>query len=143
MAREETKVQKIARLTCHRYPFFGQFTKKGGVDVEDLVRFILAKSSKLESAQRHKIGDDARDYINTSDFIRSLSNKALGEIAHLGRGDIHRHLREKTYPFARLNKKARETLLHLPNSWIHGAADWLLRTRQIESNGPQVRILAD
>ena len=123
---KESRIQRITRLTSKRF----QSLSTSGISTEELVRFVLNKRSELDRTQRQKIGDDARDYVNTSDFLRPLSNKALSEIEHLGRGDIHRHLKDKTYPFSRLNKKTREILLHLPNSWIHGAADWLLRSRQ-------------
>lgn len=121
MARKETCVQIIARSVSERFPL-------RGVNIEQLVRFVLAKRNALESARRQKTGDDARDYMNTAFFLRSLSNKELIEITNLSRGDIHRHLREKIYPFSRLNQNTRETLLHLPNSWVHGAAEWLLAT---------------
>lgn len=139
MARKETRVQRIVRLTAKHFPSFGNGTNteeifpssfKAGVRIGEVVRFVLAKQSAIESAERQKIGDDARDYINTSIFLNPLSNKALAEIAHLGRNEIHRRLRDKTYPFSRLDKKTRETLLHLPSSWVHGAANWLLDARR-------------
>ena len=139
MARKEGLVTRIARSTSNRFPSLST----SGTSTEELVRFILNKRNALERAQRQKIGDDARDYVNTSDFLRPLSNKALGEIEHMGRGDIHRRLKEKTYPFSQLNKKTRETLLHLPISWIHGATDWLLNNRKLKRASPQVIILAD
>ena len=136
MARKENHVTRIAQLTSKRFPSLS--VSEG---VEELVRFVLAKQNALEREWFKKnIGDDARDYANTSYFLRTLTNKALGEISHLGRGDIQRHLREKTYPFNSLNKKTRETLLDLPNSWIHGAADWLLSSRKTKRVRQQVRI---
>lgn len=130
MSRKETPVQKIGHSVSKRFPSLSA-TK---IDTSELVRFILTKRGALKRVGRHKIGDDARDYVNTSDFLRPLSNKALDEISHLGRNDIHRRLREKTYPFSRLDKKAREILLHLPNSWVHGAADWLLNNRRPDAH---------
>ncbi|OGZ95617.1 MAG: hypothetical protein A3I44_03900 [Candidatus Sungbacteria bacterium RIFCSPLOWO2_02_FULL_51_17] len=87
-----------------------------------------------------KIGDDARDYMNTGSFLVVLSSGALGEIMRLGGGDMKRRLEEKTYPFSRLNKKTRETLLHLPASWVRGGAGWLLAGRKPQS---RVSIPAD
>ena len=147
MARKEGRVSRIARLTSKRFPSLS--TPAGtefGVtraSVEQIVRFVLTTRNRLDRTERDKIGDDARDYVNTSDFLRPLSDKALGEIKHMGRGDIHRRLKEKTYPFSRLNKKTREILLHLPNSWVHGAANWLLNARKLKRADPQVIILAD
>ena len=122
MPRKESRVTKIVRLTSMRYPsLYG---------VEEIVRFVLAKLSALENSERRKIGDDARDHINTAYFLNSLSDKALCEIGYIGRNEIHRRLRKKIYPFSRLNKKTREILLHLPNSWVPGAADRILRFRK-------------
>ena len=124
---KETCVQRIVRLTAKRFPVLPVRT-----DVDRFVRFVLAKRNAIERAQRKKAdpGNDARDISMTSGLLRPLSSRALSEIADLGRGDIHRRLEEKTYPFSRLNKKTRETLLHLPNSWVHEGAVWQLNLRR-------------
>ncbi|OGN13819.1 MAG: hypothetical protein A3J47_03755 [Candidatus Yanofskybacteria bacterium RIFCSPHIGHO2_02_FULL_43_22] len=128
MFRKESPVQKIARLTSNQFPSLST----SGTNVDQLIRFVLAKRSALESAKRKKAdpGNDARDVSMTSGLLKTLSNKALGEIADLGRSDIHRRLQEKTYPFSRLNKKTRETLLYLPNSWVRDGAVWQLNLRK-------------
>ena len=130
MTQKETRVQKIMRLTAQRFPEFAKRVER--VDIERIIRFVLAKRNSIESARRKKAypGNDARDISYTSGLLMPLSSRALGEIEHLGRGDIHRHLREKTYPFSRLNKETREKLLHLPNSWVHEGAHWQLNFRR-------------
>lgn len=130
MAQKETRIEKIARLTAQRYPYFGQLARKGDVDILGIVRFVLVKINETKRAKRQKIGNDARDISYTSGLLKPLSSKALGEIEHLGRGDTHRHLKEKTYPFSQLSKETREKLLHLPNSWIHEGALWQLNSRK-------------
>jgi len=122
MTKKESRVTRIARLTLKQFPSLSA----SGTNVIELVRFVLAKRAKIERSHREKIGDDVRDYINISYFLRPLSKKALAHITTLGSRDTHRRLEEKVYPFSPLNKKTRETLLHLPNSWIHGAANRLL-----------------
>ena len=139
MPRKETRVQKITRLTLRRFPSLSV----DGINAREIVSFILAKRNSIERSELSKIGDDARDYVNTSYFLKPLSDKAIMEIGNLGRNEIRRRLREKIYPFSRLNKKTRETLIHLPNSWVHGAAAWLLNARMLKRAGPQIRILAD
>jgi hypothetical protein len=140
MARKESHVIKIARATSKRFPFLSI----SGTDVDGLVRFILAKRNALEKEWFKKnIGDDARDYMNSAYLLEPLSNETLSEIENLGYRDIRRRLKEKIYPFSRLSKKSREILLSIPNSWIHGSADWLLKTRRLKSSSAQVRILAD
>ena len=42
------------------------------------------------------------------------------------------NFRNKVYPFSRLNKKAREMLLFIPNSWVLGSANWLLDARRVD-----------
>ena len=147
VALKETLVQKIVRLTAKRFSSSQSDEAMGNnlhsissgplqfetrVDIEEVVRFILAKRNAMESARRKKAypGNDARDISYTSGLLKPLSSQALDEIEHLGRGDIHRHLREKTYPFSRLNKETREKLLHLPNSWVHEGAHWQLNFRR-------------
>jgi len=136
VVQKETRVQRIARLSSKRFPSLST----SNTDVCQLVCFVLAKRSELERAQLLKIGDDARDYMNTGSFLVVLSSGALGEIMRLGGGDMKRRLEEKTYPFSRLNKKTRETLLHLPASWVRGGAGWLLAGRKPQS---RVSIPAD
>lgn len=140
MARKKTRVQIIARLTAKRFPssytnyLFSPKTYefKDGVDIEQVVRFVLVKRNAIERAWRKKNnpGTDARDISYTSGLLKPLSSKALGEIGHLGQRDIHWRLRVKTYPFSQLNKGTREKLLHLPNSWIHKGAQWQLNSRK-------------
>lgn len=139
MARKESSVTKIGRLTSKRFPSLSG----SGPGMEILVRYILSKQRAIERAQRQKIGDDVRDYMNTSYFIRRLSGKALGKIIRLKRNKIRKHLRSNAYPFSRLNKKTRETLLHLPNSWIYGSANWLLQTRKTRLRRSYYKITAD
>ena len=130
MARRETRVQRIVRLTAKRFPVFSI-----GTDFEKMIRFVLAKRNSLESARRKKAdpGDDVRDYANSSFFLAPLSNRALGKIACLKRNEIRQRLRNSTYPFSKLNQKTRGALLHLPNSWVHGAAEWLLDNRRVRT----------
>ncbi len=140
MARKESNVTRIVRLTSERFPSLTD----AGISAEELVRFVLTKRNQLARLSWVKIGDDNRDYMNTAVFLLPLSDKALKEIENLGRGDIQRHLREKTYPFSRLDTKTRERLLHLPNSWVHGAADSLLAGRKRRRVPADVRrILAE
>ena len=122
MARRETDLDKIIRLAKDKFPYLE------GVDARSLIHFILAKKNRLRRSRIKYIGDDARDYMNSSYFLRNLSDKALSEIEHLGVYSIKRRLKEKTFPFSVVNRKDRETLLHLPNSWIHGAAEWILNS---------------
>lgn len=130
--RKETLVQKISISTARRFTSLSL----AGTNVEDLVRFILNKQTALKKAWFKKyIGDDARDYINTAYFFEPLSNRALGKIVNLKRSDIRRRLKDKSYPFSRLNKKNREILLTLPNSWIYGSAKWLLDSRKRRNLG--------
>lgn len=126
MATRETIVKKLVRLTSIKFPSLGT----SAVGPEELVRFVLTKRNSLERAKRQKLGDDARDYMNHSPLFRPLSNKALGEIKNLKPRDIRRRLKEKNYPFSKLNKKTREILLHLPSSWIYGASGWLIYERR-------------
>lgn len=139
MARKESHVEKIARLTAKRFPSLSTSRK----DVLQLVRYVLALRIKLARIEGQKIGNDARDIIYTSGLLIPLSDKALEEIKNFGRNEIHRRLRQKSYPFSRLDRKTREKLLRLPNSWIHEAANHLLRARRLKKESPQVRILAD
>lgn len=148
MARKETRVQKIVRLTADEFHSFGggkltsnnpiaQVLKDeppsfaAGVDIEQVVRFVLAKRNAIESAWRQKSypGDDARDYINNSDLLRPLSSKLLREIECLGRREIRRRLKKRCRPFSRLNKKTRDVLLYIPSNWVLGAARCLLDIR--------------
>lgn len=121
MARKETRVQKIVRLTARRFPSLGS-----GVDIEQVVRFILAKRSAVQSQERQEIGDDARDDMSTVACLQNISRTGLSVIKCLGHKDMQRRLRDSKYPFKRLGKKTREALLHLPPSWIRGGAEWLL-----------------
>lgn len=130
MVREETRVQKIARLASKRYPYFGQFARNGNVDIEGLVRFILAKQNELRRVRLHKIGNDARDISYTSGLLKPLSSEALNKIPYLRRREIREQLKSKSYPFSRLNKETREKLLYLPNSWICEGAYWQLKVRK-------------
>ena len=126
MARRGTIVQKIVRLTSEKFPSLHTSI----VDPEELVRFILTKRNAIERASHQKLGDDARDYMNHSHLFTPLSNKALGEIKNIRPRDIRRRLKEKAYPFSKLNRRTRKILLHLPSSWIYGASSWLIYERQ-------------
>jgi len=125
MHRRETCAEKIARSAIKRFPSIST----SETDVEQLVRFVLAKRNALERLQLQKIGDDARDYANTSYFLRRLSKKALVKIPHLKRSEIRQRLKKRAYPFLRLSQKTQAMLLHLPTSWIYGSANWLLSSR--------------
>ncbi|OGN03171.1 MAG: hypothetical protein A2655_03675 [Candidatus Yanofskybacteria bacterium RIFCSPHIGHO2_01_FULL_43_42] len=141
MAQKESRIARITRLTAERFPSFGgakidnpfspiQPVFAFGVDIEKVVRFVLSKRNATERAKRDKIGNDARDISYTSELLKPLSSKALGEIERLGRNDAHRRLKEKIYPFSQLNYATREKLLHLPISWLHEGAQWQLNTRK-------------
>ena len=149
MARKETRVQKIVRLTTKRFPSFGggktavgnpiSFILKdeppqfvAGVDIEQVVRFVLAKRNSTESARRKRNdpGNDARDISATAEFLKPLGHKALDMIQYLQAWSIEERLKLKCYPFSSLNKKTREKLLHLPTSWIREGAQWQLNSRK-------------
>ena len=118
----ETDTVKIARSVVKRFPSLST----AGTGAHELVRFILAKRSALSRSRLQKVGDDARDYINSAYFLRLLSKKALGEISQLKRGEMRQRLKAGAYPFSPLSKKDRESLLSLPSSWIYGSAQWRL-----------------
>ncbi len=124
MARKETRVQRIVRLTAKKFSTLAE-----EVIIEQVVRFVLAKRNAIENAQRQKVGDDARDYVNTSCFLKPLSSRDLDEITHFKHSEIRQRLRNNDYPFWRLNKKTRETLLSLHSSWVREGANWLLDVR--------------
>ena len=124
MAKREADIDKIVRLVMNK------FTYLAGVNVRPLVSFVLAKKNSLRRSRVKDIGDDARYYMNSAYLLRNLSIKALAEIEYLGPGDIKRHLKEKTFPFSGVSRKDRDSLLHLPNSWVHGAAEWLMNSRK-------------
>ncbi len=134
MARKESRVARIARLTSKRFPSliapagteFGVMT----ANIEQIVRFVLATQSRLESAERQKIGNDARDISYTSELLKPLSSKALDKILYLRGREIREQLSSKAYPFSQLNKETREKLLHLPISWIREGAQWQLNSRK-------------
>lgn len=149
MSRKETRVQKIVRLTAKKFPSFGggktavgnpiSFILKdrppefaAGVDIEQVVRFVLAKRNDIESVRRKKAdpGNDARDIMFTAGLLKPLGNKALEMVRLLQAWSIKERLERKDYPFSRLNKKTREKLLHLPISWIREGADYLLSSRK-------------
>lgn len=121
----ESRAERIARLTVKQFPSL----LASGVNVQQLVGFVLTKRNTLERLRLQKIGDDAPDYANTTYFIRRLSKKDLVAVSHLKRSEIRQRLTKGTSPFSRLSKKARETLAYLPTSWVYGSADWLLRSR--------------
>ena len=127
MARKESSTERIALSLSRKYPLLLALQ----VDPKELVRFVLTKRSAFESVQRRKIGDDARDYANTAHFLKPLSEKTLAEVERLTQSELRQRLKHKKYPFARLNKKTRETLRHLPKSWVLGAAQWELDARKL------------
>ena len=124
MIQRETTSVKIARSAVKRFPSLST----AGTDVHELVRFVLAKRSTLDRLRLGKIGDDARDYMNSAYFLRRLSKKALAEISQLKRSEIRRRLKTGAYPFSSLSQKDLEALLHLPSSWVYGSASWRLRS---------------
>jgi len=128
MTRKETRVQRIVRLTSKRFPEFAKRVER--VDVEQIIRFVLTKRGTLESTQRQKIGNDARDISYTSGLLEPLPSKVLESFQHLKRREIKHRLRSNDYPFSRLNKKEREELLHLPISWLREGALWQLNSRK-------------
>ena len=134
MVRREGRIARIARLTSKRFP---SLSASGGIDfgvmradVEQIVRFVLTTRDRLESRNRKKIGNDARDISYTSALLESLQDKALQKIPDLREREIRKQLRNKAYPFSRLNKETRERLLHLPISWIREGAQWQLNSRK-------------
>jgi hypothetical protein len=145
--RKETHIQKIVRLAAKQFASFGggKLTPgnpisaaladqrpvfAGGVDIEQVVRFVLAKRNALEYAKRQKTGDDARDYVNPAFLLSGLSNKALNSILRLKRREIKTALKEPVYPFSLLSKETRETLSRLPASWILGGTKRTLDFRK-------------
>ena len=120
MAKKETTVQKITRLTSDEFPFMD------GVNIEQVVRFVLAKRSAIESARRKKNdpGNDARDIVYTAGLLKPLSSEDLKVIQKLKSREIFERLRNKTCPFSILNKETKERLLHLPISWIREGAEF-------------------
>jgi hypothetical protein len=145
--RKETRIQKIVRLVARRYPSFGngkivegnQLSVEladqspvfaGGVDIEEVVRFILSRRNAVNYARKKKTGDDMRDYANTASYLRPLSKQMLTDILGLNRKEIQSTLVLATYPFFKLSNKSRETLRNLPTNWIYGAANWLLRSQE-------------
>lgn len=126
MTQKETRVQKIVRLTSQRFPIFPE-----RVDADQVVRFVLTKRNELESTRRKKNdpGNDARDITMISGLLKSLPSETLSSVQLLKQREIRRQLRNNSYPFSLLNKKIRETLLHLPISWIREGAQWQLNVR--------------
>lgn len=150
MARKENRVQRIVRLTVKRFPSFGSGSNPivgnplshglrnespsfaAGVDIEQVVRFILAKRKALEYAHRQKIGNDSRDIAYTSGLLNPLSNRDLGLIIkYLNQREIGQRLRRKDCPFSGLSKKTREKLLQLPVSWMREGAQRQLYIRKL------------
>ena len=154
--RKETRIQKIVRLTAKRFPSFGnnkivignpisaalaghppQFA--GGVDIGQVVRFVIARNNRLLRAHIDDHGDDQRDYANTTYYYRRLSSKALELISHLKPREMKIRLRDADYPFNRIGVSDREILLNLPTSWIYGSATLLLRTKKFNRTHPTTR----
>jgi len=149
VTRKETCVQKIVRLTTKHFPSLstptGTDLNTTRVSVEQVVRFILAKRSTIERAQQKKAdpGNDARDISMTSELLKTLSNKALEEIAHLKHREIRKRLKgrfetikrtvgsgDPLYSFCSISKKNAEDLYHLPISWILEGAKCQLNLRK-------------
>lgn len=147
MARKETCVEKIVRLTAERFPssFSSSFSEllnlsyapappRFGeeVNIEQVVRFVLAKQNELKKSERQKkrqkIGNDARDISYTSELLKPLTSKAVETIRHLKQREIRKQLKNNGYPFSQLSKETREKLLHLPISWVREGAQWQLNT---------------
>ena len=141
MARKETPIKKMVRLTARRFPSFGGGKIIAGhpihlrnkppqfaacVDIEQVVRFVLAKRNSIESARRKKNdpGNDARDIMNTAELLEPLSGEALKTIQKLKQNEIRQRLKAGIYPFSKLTKKVRESLFHLPISWIREGAEF-------------------
>lgn len=160
MAGKETRLQKIVRLTAKRFPSFGGGkisagnpishalknappTFAAGVDIEQVVSFVLAKRNAIERARRQNISDDARDHANTAGYLNPLSSKALCKITQLKDREIRQRLKDNVYPFSRLSKKTREMLLHLPGSWVRGGASWrmILLIFQKRRTGDERRVV--
>ncbi len=150
MFKKETRVQKIVKLTAAHFRSFGggkvnsynpisaalkdrppQFA--AGVDVEQVVRFVLNKNKSLKR-KRKAIGDDARDHANTASYLRPLSDHQLRRILILGHDEVRTRLKFKKYPFYRLGPSSRDILLGLPLSWIKGAAELLISFRNNDIN---------
>lgn len=127
MIRRKTDAAKIISMTVKRFPSLST----SEISVSKLVRFVLAKQGALERKRfRKNIGDDARDYMNTSYFLVRLSKRSLHEISGLRCREMQRRLKEGFHPFSRLSIKNRNILLHLPASWVYGSANWLLNSRR-------------
>lgn len=126
MARKESHTTRIARLTSKRFPSLSTV----GTGVEELVRFVLAKKNALESAQRQKIGNDAKDVSFTAGLLEPMSSLALGTIQNLKQREVRQRLTNKARPFSRLSKATREKLLYLPISWVREGALWQLSLRK-------------
>ena len=147
VARKETRVEKIVRLTAKRFPSSQSDEAMGNhlhsissgplrfeteVDIEEVVRFVLAKRNAIENARQKRAdpGNDARDISYTSGLLKPLSGMALHAVQQLKQKEIKQKLVNKNYPFSQLNKEIREKLLHLPTSWLHEGAHWQLNSRK-------------
>ena len=149
MARKETLVQRIVRLASKQFPSFGggkwstgnpiSYALKDkppafatGVDIEQVVRFILAKRSAIECVRLKKSypGNDARDISYTSGLMKPLSNKALETIQNRKQREIRQQLRRGNGLFSQLSKETREKLLHLPISWVREGAHHQMEVRK-------------
>ncbi len=126
MVQKETRTQIIVRLTSRRFPLLAT----SRVNVEQLIRFVLAKRNALESAQQQKIGNDARDISYTAGLLKPISIKGLRMVQSLKQREVRQYLMKSIYPFSTLNKKTREKMLHLPISWIREGALWQLESRK-------------
>jgi len=157
MARKESPVQKIVRLTAKRFPSFGGGkismgnplshvlrndypTFAAGVDIELVIRFVLAKHNAIKNAQRPKIGDDARDYMNHAYLLTSMSDQHLEDLSYLKRREMRKLLRSRIYPFHSLHPKDIERLVHLPTAWIYGAASYLQYVRKRKGSKNRINV---
>ena len=85
---------------------------------------------KKKNKKRKENNDDARDYMNSAYFLLRLSNKALAAVLTLKPGEARQRMKDGAYPFSRLSGKNRESLCHLPTSWVYGSARHLLYARK-------------
>ncbi len=129
MTRKETCVQKNVCLTAKRFP---SITYAAGVNVEEVVRFVLAKRNAIESIRlkKNNPGDDERDISYASWLLRSLSSKALETICKLKPRELRDQLKDHRYPFSSLKNETREKLSHIPISWITKGAQRRLNPRK-------------
>ncbi len=137
MAKKETIVAKIVKRVAGEFPIIRTLGDRPpaflyGVLVEEVVRFVLAKRRSLSRTKRRAlaIGDDARDHLNSMQFLEDLSDSELKLAAKLAYRDIQDKVKVLALPFQHLTTGNWVALENLPPSWIRGAARLLLESRE-------------